>query len=113
MKSERFGVRQCVNVVFRAKKSGKLGTMSYVKNQPVLYIDSATTSTLEQAASTSYAQGGRGNSRLIAWEGDKTGGFSDSNKLERGSFLLEFILSITFFIFKIVFISKLKLLLLF
>ena len=72
MKSERFGVRQCVNVVFRAKKSGKLGTMSYVKNQPVLYIDSATTSTLEQAASTSYAQGGRGNSRLIAWEGDKT-----------------------------------------
>ena len=81
MKSERFGVRQCVNVVFRAKKSGKLGTMSYVKNQPVLYIDSATTSTLEQAASTSYAQGGRGNSRLIAWEGDKTVTFTVTDAL--------------------------------
>ena len=27
---------------------------------------------MEQASTTSYAQGGRGNVRLIAWEGDKT-----------------------------------------
>ena len=39
--------------------------------QPVLYIDTAKTST-EGAATTVYATGGRGNTRLIAWEGEKT-----------------------------------------
>jgi hypothetical protein len=38
----------------------------------VLYIDTAKTSTLEGAATTVYATGGRGNTRLIAWEGEKT-----------------------------------------
>ena len=33
---------------------------------------SAKTSTIEGAATTVYAQGGKGNSRLIAWEGEKT-----------------------------------------
>lgn len=37
-----------------------------------MYIDTAKTSTLEGAATTVYAQGGRGNTRLIAWEGEKT-----------------------------------------
>lgn len=40
--------------------------------EPKFYIDSAKTSTLEGAATTVYAQGGRGNPRLIAWEGEKT-----------------------------------------
>ena len=44
-------------------------------------IDTATTSTLEQAATTTYAQGGRGNSRLIAWEGDKTLTFTVTDAL--------------------------------
>jgi len=44
-----------------------IGTKTFHVGQPVLYIDTATTSTLEQATSTTYAQGGRGNSRLIAW----------------------------------------------
>lgn len=39
---------------------------------PAFIIDSAKTSTLEGAATTVYAQGGRGNPRLIAWEGEKT-----------------------------------------
>lgn len=68
----KFGIRECANIVFRAKQETKIGNKTFHIGQPVLYIDTATTSTLEQAATTVYAQGGRGNSRLIAWEGDKT-----------------------------------------
>lgn len=68
----KFGIRECANIVFRAKKKVKIGNSEFNPGQPVLYIDTATTSTLEQASSTVYAQGGRGNARLIAWEGDKT-----------------------------------------
>ena len=50
----------------------KIGNSTFSKGQPVLYIDSAKTSTIEGAATTVYAQGGKGNSRLIAWEGEKT-----------------------------------------
>lgn len=53
----KFGVRECANIVFRAKKAMKLGNSTFVPGQPVLYIDTATTSTLEQASTTVYAQG--------------------------------------------------------
>lgn len=68
----KFGVREICNVVFRAKSAVKIGNKVFKANQPVLYIDSAKTSTLEGAATTVYATGGRGNTRLIAWEGEKT-----------------------------------------
>lgn len=68
----KFGVREIVNVVFRAKTPQKIGNINFVKGQPVFYLDSAKTSTLEGAATTVYATGGRGNTRLIAWEGEKT-----------------------------------------
>ena len=68
----KFGVREICNVVFRAKSDVKIGSTDFKKGQPVLYIDSAKTSTLEGAGTTVYAQGGRGNTRLIAWEGEKT-----------------------------------------
>ena len=68
----KFGVRQCANIVFRAKQETKIGTSQFHVGQPVLYIDTATTSSMEQASTSVYAQGGRGNARLIAWEGDKT-----------------------------------------
>ena len=68
----KFGVREICDVVFKALDDGKMGSYSYVKGQPVLYIDSAKTSAMEGAATTVYAQGGRGNTRLIAWEGEKT-----------------------------------------
>lgn len=68
----KFGVRECANMVFRAKTAQKIGNTLFQKGQPVLYIDTAKTSTLEGAATTVYAQGGRGNTRLIAWEGEKT-----------------------------------------
>ena len=77
----KFGIRQCANIVFRAKQETQIGTNKFHKGQPVLYIDTATTSTLEQASSTSYAQGGRGNARLIAWEGDKTLTFTVTDAL--------------------------------
>lgn len=68
----KFGVREICDVVFKSLQVGKVGNMDVVKGQPVLYIDSAKTSTIEGAATTVYAQGGKGNSRLIAWEGEKT-----------------------------------------
>lgn len=68
----KFGVREIANVVFKAKAKTTIGTSTFKAGQPVLYIDSATTSTIEGAATTVYAQGGRGNTRLIAWEGEKT-----------------------------------------
>ena len=68
----KFGVREICDVVFKANQSGYLGNMKVNKGQPVLYIDSAKTSTIEGAATTVYATGGKGNSRLIAWEGEKT-----------------------------------------
>lgn len=68
----KFGVREICDVVFKAKADTKIGTSTFKKGQPVLYIDSAKTSTIEGAATTVYAQGGKGNTRLIAWEGEKT-----------------------------------------
>ena len=67
-----FGIREICDVVFKAKTEVTMGKLTFKPGQPVLYIDSAKTSTLEQASSTSYATGGKGNSRLITWEGEKT-----------------------------------------
>ena len=68
----KFGVREICNVVFKAKSEIMIGNTTFKPGQPVLYIDTAKTSTIEGAATTVYAQGGRGNTRLIAWEGEKT-----------------------------------------
>ena len=68
----KFGVREICNVVFRAKDAMKIGSAAFKKGQPVLFMDSAKTSTLESAATSVYAQGGRGNTRLVTWEGEKT-----------------------------------------
>ena len=68
----KFGVREICNVVFKANQDVKIGATSFKKGQPVLYIDTAKTSTVEGAATTVYAQGGRGNTKLLAWEGEKT-----------------------------------------
>lgn len=68
----KFGVREICDVVFKAKSTVKIGNKLFKKGQPVLYIDTAKTSTVEGAATTVYATGGKGNTRLIAWEGEKT-----------------------------------------
>ena len=77
----KFGVRECANIVFRAKQETKIGKNTFHIGQPVLYIDTATTSSMEQASTSVYAQGGRGNARLIAWEGDKTLTFTVTDAL--------------------------------
>lgn len=68
----RFGVREICNVVFKARTARTIGATSFPAGAPVLYFDSLKTSTMEQAVTTVYAQGGRGNTRLVAWEGEKT-----------------------------------------
>ena len=53
----KFGIREVANLVFRAKQQTRIGDQVFQEKQPVLYIDTATTSSLEQAATTVYAQG--------------------------------------------------------
>ena len=53
----RFGIREIANVVFKARTDTRIGNKSFKAGQPVLYIDTAKTSTLEGAATTVYAQG--------------------------------------------------------
>ena len=77
----KFGVREIVDVVFKAADDMKVGSKIFKKYQPVFMIDTATTSSLEQATTTVYAQGGKGNARLIAWEGEKTMTFTVTDAL--------------------------------
>lgn len=68
----RYGVREICDVVFRARAKMQLGNRTFYKNDPVIYFDSLKTSSLEGASTTVYATGGRGNARLIAWDGERT-----------------------------------------
>ena len=68
----KYGIRECCDVVFRALAPQKIGKKTFFTNEPVIYFDSLKTSSLEGAATTVYAQGGRGNARLMAWEGERT-----------------------------------------
>lgn len=69
----RFGSREICNVTFKAASNHqKVGGHEFNAGQPVFVIDTATASSMEQATSTVYAQGGRGYNRLVAWEGEKT-----------------------------------------
>lgn len=68
----RFGIREICNVVLRAKSTMTLGSRKFYKNEPVLYFETLKTSSLEGASTTVYATGGRGNTRLVAWEGERT-----------------------------------------
>ena len=68
----KFGVREICDVVLKAKANQKIGNKIFYKNEPVIYFDTLKTSSMEGAATTVYAQGGRGNARLAAWEGERT-----------------------------------------
>ena len=46
-----------------------------------MYFESLKTSSLEGQATTVYAQGGKGNPRLVAWEGDRTVTFTMEDAL--------------------------------
>lgn len=77
----KYGIREICEVVFKAKNNMKVGNKLFYKHEPVIYFDSLKTSTLEGAATTVYATGGRGNSRLIAWEGERTVTFTMEDAL--------------------------------
>ena len=77
----KFGVREICDVVLKAKSSQKIGNKTFYKNEPVIYFDTLKTSSMEGAATTVYAQGGRGNSRLMAWEGERTVTFTMEDAL--------------------------------
>ena len=77
----KFGVREICDVVLKAKSIQKVGNKVFYKDEPVMYFDSLKTSSMEGAATTVYAQGGRGNSRLIAWEGERTVTFTMEDAL--------------------------------
>lgn len=77
----KFGVREICDVVLRAKSPIKIGNQTFAKDEPVIYFDTAKTSTVEGTATSVYAQGGKGNSRLIAWEGERTVTFTMEDAL--------------------------------
>ena len=77
----KFGVREICDVVLKAKAPQKVGNKIFYTNEPVLYFDTLKTSSMEGAATTVYAQGGRGNSRLVAWEGERTVTFTMEDAL--------------------------------
>jgi hypothetical protein len=59
---DRYGIKEVADVVFyKIEDDGTAGV-------PVLYLDSLKVSTIEQTAETTYAQGGKGNPRLIGWD---------------------------------------------
>lgn len=78
---KQFGVREICNVVFKAKTDRTIGKKTFKAGQPVIYFDSLKTSSIEGASTTVYAQGGRGNPRLIAWEGERTVTFTMEDAL--------------------------------
>lgn len=77
----KFGVREICDVVLRAKGTVKVGETTFSNDEPVIYFDSAKTSTIEGSATTVYATGGRGNNKLLAWEGEKSVTFTMEDAL--------------------------------
>ena len=77
----KFGVREICDVVLKAKAAQKIGTKVFYAGEPVCYFDTLKTSSMEGAATTVYAQGGRGNARLVAWEGERTVTFTMEDAL--------------------------------
>lgn len=79
----KFGVREICDVTFKTTAAGqKVGKTVFEKaGMPAFMIDTAKTSSLEQATSTTYAQGGKGYNRLVAWEGEKTMTFTVEDAL--------------------------------
>ena len=77
----KFGVREICDVVLKRKAGGMFGNLYLDKGAPVLYFDTLKTSSLEGQATTVYAQGGKGNPRLVAWEGDRVVTFTMEDAL--------------------------------
>jgi hypothetical protein len=70
-KMSRFGIKEVADVIFFNIQTGK----------PELFFDTLKLSNLENAAETVYAQGGRGNGRLIGWDFGRTATFNMQDAL--------------------------------
>lgn len=57
----RFGIKEVCDVSF----------YSLSTNLPVLYLDTLKMSDVENKATTTFAQGGRGNPRILSWDFDR------------------------------------------
>lgn len=57
----KYGVKEVMDVTLYDVSTGA----------PVLYLDTLKMINLEQAAETVYARGGKGNAKLIGWDGNK------------------------------------------
>ncbi|MCW3792565.1 hypothetical protein HF638_02735 [Paenibacillus sp. SZ31] len=57
----RYGSREILDVVLKDVKTG----------EPVVYLESLTTSSMEFAGQTVYARGGKGHPKLIGWDSEK------------------------------------------
>ena len=62
---EQYGIKEVADVTFYAITLNKYGEEVYV---PVIYFDTLKVSSLDQTASQSSAQGGKGNAELITWD---------------------------------------------
>ena len=59
---DKYGIKEVADVTFyEIDSEGKPG-------KPVLYLDTLKVSTIEQTAEVVYAQGGKGNANLVAWD---------------------------------------------
>lgn len=67
----KFGLREVCNVVLKARKDGTFLGKEFKQGQPVLWFDSLKTSGLEGSGEIIYARGGRGNTKLVSWTGDR------------------------------------------
>lgn len=72
----KWAQREAVDVVFKAKSTLKLGAHTYRAGEPIMILDTVTTSNFEVGAETTYVNGGRGNARQLSFQGDKTTTFS-------------------------------------
>lgn len=77
----RFGVREIADVTYKALTDMKVNGHDFKAGQPVFMIETATASTLEQTTSVVYARGGKGNTKLISWEGEKEVTFTVTDAL--------------------------------
>lgn len=70
----KFGVREICDVFLKTKVPNQIvGDTKIAKaGTPVCHFDTLKTSTVEGAATVVYATGGKGNPRLVAWEGERT-----------------------------------------
>lgn len=60
---DRYGIKEVADVTFYTI-DGNTGK----PDKPVLYLDTLKVSTVEQTAENVYAQGGKGNAKLIGWD---------------------------------------------